>query len=260
VEVTVRPEKSADYFQFLSRLGLTKHYGSLDATRELARLTGIQPGQLVLDLGCGVGATPVFLAEEYQTLTIGADLIEGMLPQGLRRAEDHQVEDITGFLAADARLNPFPNDCFDVVLLESVNVFFEDKVSAFREYARVIKPGGWLGITEMTWLQPPKDEYREMFKKAAFVTAHQAREWIDLLEQAGYVQVAGEAYAIDPRRETKGRFQRYGFKEVLKTIPRIFKLLLTDKHSRSFFKDGTSNLSTDIMEYVGYGVFVGQKP
>lgn len=248
-----------DYFEFLAQLGLTKHYGSLDATRKLQELTDIQPGKLVLDIGCGVGATPIYLAREYGSYVIGADLIEQMLSRSRERAASERVLDRTAFLTADARSLPVRDSCFDVVLCESLNVFFIDKVSAFKEYARVLKPGGYLGITEMTWLQPPKQEYREMFQRIAFVTAHLAQEWKDLLHQAGFINVVGKGYPIDPGRETKGRFQRYGLMNVLKTFPRIFKLLLTDQSSRAFFKDGTSNLSSDILDYVGYGVFAGQK-
>ncbi|MFN2113744.1 MAG: class I SAM-dependent methyltransferase [Anaerolineales bacterium] len=253
-------ERAEDYFEFLAKLGLTKHYGSLDATRELVQRTGIQSGQLVLDLGCGVGATPVFLAQEIAPRLVGADLIENMLHEARQRALRHQVGDLASFLAADARSLPFRDDCFDVVLLESVNVFFDDKSAALREYARVIKPGGYLGITEMTWLQPPTQAYQEMFKRVAFVTAHLEGEWKDLIERAGFIDVNGSSQRIDPGRESKSRFQRYGLANVLGTLPRIIKLLLTDRSSRMFFKDGTSNLSRDIMDYVGYGVFSGKKP
>ena len=181
------------------------------------------------------------------------------LPGALSRREG-KVRDIYDYgdgllIVASDRIS-----CFDVVLLESVNVFFEDKLTALKEYARIIKPGGYLGITEMTWLKPPKQVYVDTFKQIAFVTAHQAEEWIDLLNQAGYKNVCGSGYPINPGRESKGRFKRYGVGNVLKTLPRIVKLLLTDSSSRMFFQDGTSNLSRDILQYVGYGVFVGQKP
>jgi SAM-dependent methyltransferase len=252
-------ERAEDYFEFLAKLGLTKHYGSLDATRELVHLTQIQTGQLVLDLGCGVGATPIFLAREINPRIIGADLIERMLQDALQRADNQQVGKMISFLAADARILPFPDDCFDVVLLESVNVFFDDKIGAFREYLRVIKPGGYLGITEMVWLQPPTQAYQEMFKRAAFVSTHLPQEWMDLMVEAGFADIVGNGYPIDPTRESKGRLQRYGLGNILGTLPRILRLLLTDKSSRMFFKDGTSNLSREIFNYVGYGVFAGKK-
>lgn len=252
--------RAEDYFEFLAKLGLTKHYGSLDATLELAEITQIKPGQLVLDLGCGVGATPVYLAKASGFNIIGADLVEPMLYRALEKAAEQQVQNKTAFLAADARVLPFPNDCFDVVLLESVNVFFDDKIAAFKEYLRVIKPGGYLGITEMTWLKEPTQAYVELFKNAAFATALETDGWKALLTEAGFDHVSGTGYSINPSRESQGRFERYGRGVVLKTIGRMLKLILTDKGSRSFFQNGTSGLSRDMINYVGYGVFAGRKP
>lgn len=254
------PKQVEDYFNFLAKVGLTKHYGSLDATRELAEVTGIKEGQRVIDIGCGVGATPVYLAKQLGVPVIGSDLIESMLYRSRERAAADQVLELTPFLAADARTLPFPQDCFDVVLMESVNVFFEDKAAAFREYARVLKPGGYLGFTEMTWLRPPTQAYQELFSKAAFVTALQESGWKELLMEAGFVNVVGHSQAINPSRESKGRLQRYGWSYIFKTIPRTIRLILTDKSARSYFRDGTSGLSKDIFAYVGYGVFAGQKP
>jgi len=253
-------KRAEDYFEFLAKIGLTKHYGSLDATLELAELTQIKSGQMVLDLGCGVGATPVYLAKESGFQIIGADLVESMLYRARERADEYGVQDKTAFLAADARMLPFPDNCFDVLLLESVNVFFNHKLAAFKEYLRVIKPGGYIGITEMTWLKPPIEAYVEYFSDIAFATALQADDWKKLLTEAGFENVAGNGYSIDPSRESKGRFERYGRGFVLKIIGRMLKLVLTDKKSRSFFQDGTSGLSKDIIKFVGYGVFVGQKP
>ena len=255
------PEKRAnDYFEFLARLGMTKHYGSLDATLELAQITRLKPGQLILDLGCGVGATPVYLARESGLNVIGADLVESMLYRSRERANKDQVADKTSFLAADARILPFPDNCFDAVIMESVNVFFEDKLAAFKEYYRVIKPGGYLGITEMTWLKPPIKKFIDLFKTAAFVTALEVDGWKKLISDSGFDNSIGNGYPIDPARESKGRFERYGRGFALKVIGRMLKLILTDKSSRSFFQDGTRGLSKDIMQYVGYGVFAGQKP
>ncbi|NQS92250.1 MAG: class I SAM-dependent methyltransferase [Chloroflexi bacterium] len=99
--------RAKEYFEFLAEMGLTKHYGSLDTTRKLANLCQIGPGQAVLDLGCVVGATPVFLTREMGSQVIGADLIEGMVQISHLRAEKYKVQNKTAFITADARVLPF---------------------------------------------------------------------------------------------------------------------------------------------------------
>ena len=41
------------------------------------------------------------------------------------------------------------------MIMESVNIFFGDKQEALSEYVRVTRPGGYVGMTETTWLGPP---------------------------------------------------------------------------------------------------------
>ena len=64
-------EKARHYFDFVAKMGMTKHYGSMAATRELVSLCHIGSGDYVLDVGCGVGATPSYLAK-----TVGCRVVE----------------------------------------------------------------------------------------------------------------------------------------------------------------------------------------
>jgi ubiquinone/menaquinone biosynthesis C-methylase UbiE len=247
------------YFDLLADLGLTKHYGSLDATRELIDLCQITREKLVLDVGCGVGATPTLLAKTIGCRVVGLDLIEKMLPQARERTEKNRVGGLVSFLAADARQLPFPDQVFDAVIMESVNVFFEDKLPAMAEYLRITKPGGFVGITEMTWLQKPDQELTDLFKRSAFVTALDEGAWLKLFIDSGLINVTGQGYAIDVSRESKGRLKRYGRMDVIKIIFRTLKLVLFSKEHRLLFRDGTSGLSRDVFKSVGYGVYAGQK-
>lgn len=248
------------YFEILAELGLTKHYGSLDATRQLLELCQVTRDQRVLEIGCGVGATSVYLAKSLGTRVIGSDLIEKMLPQAAARARRFQVEGLVDFIAADARQLPFPSDHFDGVILESVNVFFEDKVSALREYLRVIRPGGFIGLTEMTWLRPPAPELEAVFRDTAYAIALDEDSWKGTLAAAGLAEVAGQAHRIDVSRESRGRVERYGWGDLLKVVPRTLKLILKDQQTRRLFRDASGGLTRDVLDVVGYGVYAGRKP
>ena len=251
--------RSRDYFEFLAEIGMTKHYGSMEATRELIELCHISSGQIVLDVGCGVGATPSFLANKTDCRVIGLDLVERMLIKSRERAVDQGTQEWAEFLAGDGGNLPFEDACFDAVIMESVNVFFSDKLAPMKEYIRVTRPGGYVGITEMTWLQPPYPEVENAFRRAAFATALDAAGWIDLLKEAELQKVTGNAYQINVPAESKGRIDRYGRWYVLKTILKTLVSVITDKKSRSFMSDGISGVSRDLLNVVGYGVYAGQK-
>ena len=251
--------RARDYFEFLAEIGMTKHYGSMEATRELIELCHIGIGQIVLDVGCGVGATPSFLANKTDCRVIGLDLVERMLEKSREQAINEGVLERVEFLAGDGQNLPFKDDCFDAVIMESVNVFFSDKLAPTREYIRVTRPGGYVGFTEMTWLQPPYPEVENAFRRAAFATALDAAGWIDLLKEAGLKRVTGNAYQIDVPVESKGRIERYGRWNLLKTILKTLVSVITDRKSRSFINDGISGVSRDLLNVVGYGVYAGQK-
>ncbi len=252
-------EKARDYFEFIANLGMTKHFGSMEATRELAELCHIGRGHFVLDVGCGVGATPCYLAKAANCQVVGVDLLERMIEQSRERAKVQGVLGRVEFTAADARKLPFEDNLFDAVITESVNVFFDDRREAMGEYVRVTRPGGYVSITEMTWLRPPTPEAQEYYKRVAYIEALEAGGWTELLEQAGLKEVVGAAHPVDIPSESKGRFERYGCWGIMRIMLKTLALVLRDPGSREYLKDGTGGVAKGLLEITGYGVYAGRK-
>jgi len=73
-----------------------------------------------------------------------------LLPRKVERSrESAQRENVTDkveFRIADAQNLPFEDAVFDAVITESVTAFLEDKQKAVCEYARVTRPGGYVGL------------------------------------------------------------------------------------------------------------------
>jgi len=258
-EDSMSSENARDYFEFIANLGMTKHYGSMEATRELVELCRIGNGQYVLDVGCGVGATPCYLAKAVDCRVMGVDLVDKMIEQSRERAKVEGVEDRVEFRVADARKLPFEDNLFDAVIMESVNIFFDDKSQAMREYIRVAKPGGYVGMTEMTWLKPPSPKLEDTFKNMVYAQALDASGWKDLMEEAGLMDVVGSAHRIDIPLESKGRFERYGRWGIMKVMLKMLVMVFSDRRSRQFMKDGAGAASKDLLDVMGYGVYAGRK-
>jgi SAM-dependent methyltransferase len=252
-------EEARGYFEFLANLGLTKHLGSMEATRKLIELCHIDSEKHVLDVGCGVGATPRYLAEKVGCRVTGVDLLEKMIAQSRERAGQEGVEGRTAFAVADARRLPFEDDRFDAVVTESVNVFFDDKQEAVREYARVTKPGGYVGIVEMTWLRPVAPETKAYYKRVVHADALAAQGWIALLKEAGLQDVVGDVRQVEIPLEGKGRFERYGCRGIAKVMLKTLTVFFKDRASREFLKDVTGSLPKDLLGDMGYGVYAGKK-
>jgi SAM-dependent methyltransferase len=189
----------------------------------------------------------------------GVDLLEKMIAQSRERAGQEGVEGRTAFAVADARRLPFEDDRFDAVVTESVNVFFDDKQEAVREYARVTKPGGYVGIVEMTWLRPVAPETKAYYKRVVHADALAAQGWIALLKEAGLQDVVGDVRQVEIPLEGKGRFERYGCRGIAKVMLKTLTVFFKDRASREFLKDVTGSLPKDLLGDMGYGVYAGKK-
>jgi ubiquinone/menaquinone biosynthesis C-methylase UbiE len=248
-----------NYFEFLANLGITKHPGSMEATRKLVSYCQIKPGDLVLDVGCGVGATPSYLAQEVGCGVVGIDLLHAMIVKARRRVQDDGVVDRVQFQVADARHLPFADGQFDAVISESVNVFFEDKGAALREYMRVARQGGCVGLSETTWLGEPSPELELYFKRVVYAEALDVEGWKALLEEEGLVEVVGSVHPIDIPQESRGRIERYGYRRVVRPFFAMLGMLITDRNARQFMQGGVGGISRKVLDQMGYGVFAGQK-
>jgi SAM-dependent methyltransferase len=130
-------------------LGDAYHPGGLALTRRLADLLALTPADRVLDVASGRGTTALMLAHEYGVRVDGVDLsaTNVALAQGAAQAADLASRAV--FTAGDAEALPYPDAMFDAVVCECAFCTFPDKPTAATELARVLRPGGRVGITDV---------------------------------------------------------------------------------------------------------------
>jgi SAM-dependent methyltransferase len=236
----------------------------VEATEALVRLCHINPGTYVLDVGCGVGATPCFLAKSVGCRVMGVDISPRMIERSQERAIREKVTGLVTFKVADAQELPFADGTFDAVITESVTAFPDDKQKAVNEYARVTRPGGYVGLNESTWMKvPPPPEIVAWAGQdlGANVKPLTPNEWTGLLEAAGLTGITAETFAIKLQEEERGILQRYGWASLLGILGRMLSLYTRSPAYRKFVKGASRGGITpkDLPEYFGYGLFVGTK-
>lgn len=128
-------------------LGESYHPGGLALTRRLAGRLRLRRGRRVADVAAGPGATARLLAAEYGVTVDGVDLAESTVEHA-RTATGPAAP--VRFHAGDAERLPLPDDRFDAVVCECAFCTFPDKASAAAEFARVLRPGGRVGITDVS--------------------------------------------------------------------------------------------------------------
>lgn len=113
--------------------------------KKIARI--IEPGDHVLDVGCGTGAVTRHAAEITGECgkVVGLDMNPDMLH--VARLVAMPSGRIVDWVEADAALMPFEDAEFDVVLCQFSLMFMTDKAAALREMRRVLKPGGSFGLS-----------------------------------------------------------------------------------------------------------------
>jgi SAM-dependent methyltransferase len=136
-------------------LGDSYHPGGIELTRRLVDLVAVQPGEDVLDVASGIGTTAILLAAERHAAVVGVDLGAAQVAKATARAAAAGMSDRVRFEVGDAERLPFNDHTFDAVISECAFCTFPDKASAAREAARVLQPGGRLGLTDI-WLNPDR--------------------------------------------------------------------------------------------------------
>jgi ubiquinone/menaquinone biosynthesis C-methylase UbiE len=113
---------------------------------DLAKLTA---GETVLDVGCGEGLIGFGALDRGAGSVVFSDVSEDLLAVCRQAALDLGVLDRCRFVQASAKnLAEVEDESVDVVTTRSVLIYVADKRAAFREFARVLRPGGRISIFE----------------------------------------------------------------------------------------------------------------
>lgn len=165
---------------------------SLWMTEWLATALDLRPGMRVLDLGCGLAASSIFLHREFGVRVWATDLWYDA-SQNLQRIRDAGMEDHVIPIHADARSLPFASEQFDAIV--SIDSFFYYGTDdLYMNYlARFIKPGGQIGIAGaglMREMDAGVPEHLRAWWTPDMCCLHSAAWWRRHWERSGIVDVA----------------------------------------------------------------------
>ncbi|KAJ5786155.1 ERGosterol biosynthesis methyltransferase [Penicillium pulvis] len=116
----------------------------------LALKMGIQEGQHVLDVGCGVGGPAREIAKFTGCNVLGLNNNDYQVERGTLYAQKEGLSDQVGFIKGDFMQMTFPDNSFDAVYAIEATVHAPSLEGIYSEIFRVLKPGGVFGVYE--WL------------------------------------------------------------------------------------------------------------
>ena len=255
-----KPPVNATFLDMQAAIGVTKHPGGYAATDELLALCHIEEAHKVLNIGCGIGVGSVYIAKRYGCCVVGIDIADKMIAWSRQRAREEGVADKVVFQVADLLALPFAANSFDLVFCESVLNFVVDKAWAIREFSRVTKPGGYVGINEMFWLGEAPAALTPQVQ--AILGGDQplptAVAWQAIWAAAELQEQVVHIHFVDPRQEVKDRIEWIGWSWLVRAWGRALRLYIMNPGVRAAIK-AQFDFPLEVMQQMGYGLFVGRK-
>ena len=180
----------ADLYQSdLARMlfGDTLHPGGLGLTNRMTRLMGIQPGDLVLDLASGHGASSLAVSRACRCRVLGVEFGAQAAAQARSQSISQPDGNLASFIQGDAESLPLRDGSFDAAVCECSVSLFIDKAGAIREVARVLRRGGGFGLSDVAWTagRLPEELGGAVGQMLCLTGALPVQGYLDLLEAAG---------------------------------------------------------------------------
>ncbi len=167
--------------------GLRRQGPGSDRSTKIALSMVDLPGKEaeILDIGCGPGAQTVFLAAETGGRVTAVDLFARFLEEVRERAGELGVADRVSTVRADMGSLPFDDKSFDLVWSEGA-IYIMGFQSGLSAWKRFVKPGGYVAVTEITWLVDDPSDDASLFWKEAYPGMGTFAENCAAAREAGY--------------------------------------------------------------------------
>jgi cyclopropane fatty-acyl-phospholipid synthase-like methyltransferase len=157
----------------------------------LAGIAELKPGMRVLDAGCGVGGSSLYIAQKYGCTTHGISLSTNQIQKASSQASLLNLGHLCKFSVADFCDTSFDSESFDIVwAIESV-CHANDKAEFLKEAFRLLKPGGKLVMLDFFRTMPTPNQKQQKWLsnwgQAWAVPQFEYDEWfVKWAEQVGF--------------------------------------------------------------------------
>ena len=197
------PRNRALHFGY-EQPGEKGHAESLVALNHvMAEHASMRRGERVLDAGCGVGGTSLWLTEEYEADVVGINLVGEHIERARRYARERGLGGRVRFEQADYTDTGFAADDFDVVWAQESACHAPDKVAFCAEAARVLRPGGRVVMAE--YVLNPGDPGADIvaWEQGWEMTLRDEAAWRAAFEAAGFVDIEFDDVTTRMRRSLR---------------------------------------------------------
>src|SRR6476469_2399510 len=135
-----------------------RRQAQIDLVEELLKWANVNQAKAILDVGCGIGGSSLYLAEKFQAAATGVTLSPVQAARATERSREAGMSNLSTqpsaqFFVKDALNTGFADNSFDLVWSLESGEHMPDKRKFLQECYRVLKPGGTFIMA--TWCHRP---------------------------------------------------------------------------------------------------------
>ena len=177
------------FFEMHSNLPQQAPGSKTSTLKALAAIPKPRSEAQILDVGCGPGRQTVLLAQETGCDITAIDTHQPFLDEVRQRAAEADVSDIIHTVNCPMEAMEFENGRFDIIWSEGAIYImgFRDGLVAWR---RFLKPGGFIAVTELTWLTDSPPEEARLFWAEDYPAMSSVDANLDMIRESGYELVS----------------------------------------------------------------------
>jgi len=152
-------------------------------------------GAHVLDIGCGIAGVDIALVQNHGVAQVtGIDIEQPLVDRGRELVAAKGLQDTIKLHCVEPGPLPFADDSFDAVFSKDSLIHIPDKAFIYAEIHRVLKPGGWVALSD--WLgapEPPSPAMQEWLRLVGLTFTLDTLEHIaEIVTDTGFELVQAE--------------------------------------------------------------------
>ncbi len=258
-------ESYALHYGFWEKDTKTFSESLINTNKFLAEKLKIKSSDTILDAGCGVGGSTIWIAKNFQAKVTGITISETQVHQAAKLAKLNKVEQLVDFKVRNFLDTKFPDESFDIIwAIESV-CHAQKKEEFLKEAFRLLRKGGKIIIADAfqqrEFQNASEEEMVRIFNEGlALPNIAKINDFKEYMNRVGFenIQFYNKTEAI-----LNSSRRMYNLCRFIYPLQRIIKIF---KQNSQGLKILQKNNRAGILQYkliksglAGYGVFYGEK-